>query len=261
MKTHHLKRLCLLGLSAASFAFAPVAIAQVNPASPPSSSNSKVDDNSQANQNSSTTGTAPDPGAVGRTDSKDTTGALDKNPSNASTDSADKSATKDPTGDTAPGTADKNEATTGTTHHSSVSSDKAFLMKAAQGGMTEVQLGQLAQEKASSSDVKKFGSHMAADHANANAQLQTLAQQKGITVPDKLDAKHQATIDHFKTLSGPAFDKAYVNAMVKDHQKTVSDFETESTKGTDADVKDFATKTLPTIKEHLTEVQGLQSKL
>ena len=268
MKTHHLKRLSLfVGVTALSLAFSPLTYAQS--AAP----NTKTDDSNAANQSSSTS-TAPDAGAVNRSDARDTNGSLDKNPSTAPTDSSITSGTKAPNGDITPPTSENAKidaartgantsatASAANNEKSSVPSDKSFLERAAQGGMTEVQLGQLAQEKASSSEIKKYGSHMAADHANANAELKTLAQQKGVTVPDQLDAHHQATIDHFKTLSGPAFDKAYVNAMVKDHEKTLSDFQTEANKGKDADVQSFASKTLPTLKEHLTEIKGIQSKM
>jgi putative membrane protein len=109
--------------------------------------------------------------------------------------------------------------------------------------------------------VKSFGSQMATDHSQANDNLKALAQQKGITVPDKLDASHQAAVDRLKHLSGPAFDKAFAKAMVHDHQKAVKCFQSESTTGQDNDVKDFAAKTLPTLQHHLTEAQNLQSQI
>ena len=102
---------------------------------------------------------------------------------------------------------------------------------AAQGGMTEVELGKLASEKGSSSEVKSFGAKMVTDHSAANDKLKSIADSKGIMVPSKLDSKHQAMVDKFQHLSGTAFDKAYVHAMVKDHEKTADSFRTESTSG------------------------------
>ncbi len=106
-------------------------------------------------------------------------------------------------------------------------------MKASQGGMTEVELGKLAESNGSSADVKQFGSHMVMDHGKANDQLMSLAQQKNLTVSSSLDVKHQATVYKFKHMSGPAFDKAYVNEMVKDHKMDASLFRQESTSAQD----------------------------
>ncbi len=126
--------------------------------------------------------------------------------------------------------------------------------------MTEVQLGQLAADKASAQDVKDFGSKMVADHGKANDELKSIAQTKGIQIPDKLDAKHQATVDKFSKLSGADFDKAYVSEMVTDHKKDNALFQKEASSGTDADIKAFAAKTDETVKMHLSMIQDIQSK-
>jgi putative membrane protein len=129
--------------------------------------------------------------------------------------------------------------------------DDTFVMKAAQGGMAEVELGKLAAEKGTSDDVKKFGQRMADDHGKAGDELKALAQRKNITVPSDLDAKDKALRDRLIKLSGPAFDRAYMQAMVSDHVKDVNDFKMESRSGNDPDVKEWATKTLPTLEDHL----------
>jgi putative membrane protein len=141
------------------------------------------------------------------------------------------------------------------------SGDKAFVMKAAQGGMTEVQLGQLAADKSTSQDVKDFGSKMVTDHGNANDELKSIASSKGIPLPDKLDAKHQAMVDKMTSLSGAAFDKAYVDAMVGAHKKDNALFTQEASSGQDADIKAFAAKTDETVKMHLSMIQDIQSKM
>src|SRR5947208_3119702 len=130
-------------------------------------------------------------------------------------------------------------------------SDQTFVTKAAKGGMAEVELGKLAQEKAASDQVKTFGKRMVDDHGKANDELQTLARNKNITLPTDLDPKDKALKDRLSKLSGPAFDRAYMNAMLQDHRKDVSEFRMESTKGHDNDVKAFASKTLPTLEDHL----------
>jgi putative membrane protein len=139
--------------------------------------------------------------------------------------------------------------------------DKTFVMKAAQGGMTEVQLGQIAADKASSPDVKSFGSQMVTDHGKANDELKAIAASKGITLPDKLDGKHQAMVDKMNGMSGSAFDKAYVNGMVAAHKKDDALFSKEASSGEDADIKAFAAKTDQVVKMHLTMIEGIQSKM
>ena len=139
--------------------------------------------------------------------------------------------------------------------------DKAFIMKAAQGGMTEVQLGQLAADKGTSQDVKDFGARMVTDHGKANDELKSIASSKGITLPDKVDSKHQAMVDKMNGLSATAFDKAYVNAMVAAHKKDDELFAKEASSGHDADIKAFAAKTDEMVKTHLSMIQGIQSKM
>jgi putative membrane protein len=137
-------------------------------------------------------------------------------------------------------------------------SDQKFVMDAAKGGMAEVELGKLAQDKGSNDQVKNFGKRMADDHGKANDELQTLARNKNITLPSDLDPKDKATKDRLSKLSGPAFDRAYMAAMLQDHKKDVSEFKRESTSGHDPDVKAFAAKTLPTLEEHLRLAQDTE---
>jgi putative membrane protein len=131
------------------------------------------------------------------------------------------------------------------------SSDQKFVKEAAQGGLAEVELGKLAQDKGSSEQVKSFGKRMVDDHGKANDELQTLAKNKNITLPNDLDAKDKALKDRLSKLSGAQFDRAYMSAMLRDHRKDISEFRTESNSGHDPDVKAFAAKTLPTLEDHL----------
>jgi putative membrane protein len=141
------------------------------------------------------------------------------------------------------------------------SADKTFAMKAAQGGMTEVQLGQIASDRGSSQAVKDFGAKMVTDHGKANDELKSIADSKGLTLPDKLDAKHRAMVDKLGGMSGSAFDKAYVDAMVAAHKKDDALFAKEASSGEDADIKAFAGKTDETVKMHLSMIQDIQSKM
>jgi putative membrane protein len=135
------------------------------------------------------------------------------------------------------------------------SSDHTFVMNAAKGGMAEVELGKLASDKGTSDQVKQFGQKMADDHAKANDELKTLAQNKHITLPTEMDAKDKALRDRLSKLSGAAFDRAYMRAMVTDHRKDVNEFKVESKSGKDPDVKEWASKTLPTLETHLKMAQ------
>ena len=137
------------------------------------------------------------------------------------------------------------------------SQDHNFIMDAAMGGMMEVELGRVAAEKGMSEAVKKFGQRMVDDHSKANSELMSLASSKGITLPTELDAKHRAEVTKFSAMSGAELDREYTKMMVSDHRKDVSEFEKESTRGTDADLKAFASKTLPTLQEHLRMAEAL----
>jgi putative membrane protein len=134
--------------------------------------------------------------------------------------------------------------------------DHQFIMEAARGGMAEVELGQLAKDKAQSDAVKQFGERMVTDHGKANDELKTLAQSKNITLPADLDAKHKATKDKLSKLSGAQFDRAYMQEMVSDHQKDVNEFRKQSQSAKDPEVKAWAAKTLPTLQEHLQMAQA-----
>jgi putative membrane protein len=139
--------------------------------------------------------------------------------------------------------------------------DATFVKKAADGGMAEVTLAKLAQEKASSADVKSFAAKLEKDHSQANDELKEVASKKNITLPAGPSKNHQALHDKLAKLSGAEFDKAYVAAMLDDHQKDVREFSRVASGSGDADVKAFAAKTLPTLKDHLQQVQDLSKTI
>jgi putative membrane protein len=139
--------------------------------------------------------------------------------------------------------------------------DSDFVMKAAQGGMEEVELGQLATSQAASADVKQFGQRMVTDHGKANDELKAVAQKSGETVPTDLSKKQQSDKARLAKLNGAEFDKAYMKMMVSDHKEDIAEFEKEAKSGKDADVKAFASKTLPTLKEHLSMAQDVEKRV
>jgi putative membrane protein len=138
--------------------------------------------------------------------------------------------------------------------------DAVFALKAAQGGVAEVKLGQLALEKASHSDVKTFGQRMVDDHSKANERLKAAAAKGGMTLPLTMNASDQALYNKLSRLTGPAFDRAYIRAMVKDHEEDIKEFQREAAKGTTSDIKAFAKATLPTLQEHLEMAKSAERK-
>jgi putative membrane protein len=154
--------------------------------------------------------------------------------------------------------------TSGTTSSAATPVDPAdseFMSKAAQGGMAEVSLGQLASSKATDPGVKAFGDRMVTDHTRLNDELKQLAQTKGVTLPTDLDDEAKKTSDKLSKLTGKAFDKAYIADMVTDHEKDVKEFEKQSTGAKDADLKTWVTNSLPTLQDHLKMAKETKAKL
>jgi putative membrane protein len=159
--------------------------------------------------------------------------------------------------------------TAGTMSHSGSSSmsmgkvsakDKTFMKKAAQGGMAEVQLGQLAAQNAADPGVKAFGQRMADDHSKANDKLKQVAAGLSYTLPTDVSAVDKAEAARLSKMTGADFDRVYIGYMVKDHKADVAEFKKEAASG-HGDVKSFASETLPTLQEHLKMAQDLQSKV
>jgi putative membrane protein len=157
--------------------------------------------------------------------------------------------------------AQNSEAKTKGTSANRMGADNTFVTKAANGGMAEVKLGTLATQKAANPDVKAFGQQMVDDHGKANDELKQLASSRGITLPTDIDAKEQAKYDRLSKLSGAEFDRAYMKEMVSDHRTDVAEFRHESERGSDADVKAWATKTLPTLEHHLQMAESTDAKV
>ncbi|MCU0757857.1 MAG: DUF4142 domain-containing protein [Steroidobacteraceae bacterium] len=126
-----------------------------------------------------------------------------------------------------------------------------FAMQAAEGGMAEVQLSELARKQAGSAEVREFAERMIADHGKANAELKAIAKQKGITLPKDLNAEHRATLKSLQDKKGAEFDEAYMAAMKKDHVKTIALLQAANGPSfEDAALKAFASKQLPIVQQH-----------
>lgn len=136
--------------------------------------------------------------------------------------------------------------------------DATFVKEAAIGGLFEVKAGKLASENALDADIKKFGDMMAADHGKAADELKELAAKKGWAFPTELDAKHQKKLEKFAALKGADFDKAYVAEMKSDHKKDFDSFKHIAEKGTDTDLRAWASKTLGVVEGHLKHVEAMK---
>jgi putative membrane protein len=141
------------------------------------------------------------------------------------------------------------------------SGEEKFIKDAAMGGMAEVELGKIAAEKATNSQVKEFGQRMQKDHGKANDELKKLASDKAVELPKELEGKHKSTVERLSKLAGNEFDREYMRVMVDDHKETVDKFQREAKSGKDADVKNFASKSLPTLKEHLALAQTTRQQV
>jgi putative membrane protein len=140
--------------------------------------------------------------------------------------------------------------TTPTAGGSSLSEkDKTFMKKAAKGGVMEVTMGKVAEQNGQSADVKSFGKRMVTDHGKANDELKSIASKKGFELPNKEHAGKWTS------------DKAYIDMMVKDHEKDLAEFKEEASSGSDPDVKKFADDTAKIVQDHLDAAKEIQGKL
>ena len=133
--------------------------------------------------------------------------------------------------------------------------DQDFAVNTANAGMTEIQAGQLAEQKGMSKDVKEYAAMMIKDHTAAADQLKAIAATKNITLPAAISPEMQKNLDDLQKDDGKKFDKDYMDMMVSDHKKVISAFENESKNGSDADIRAFADSTLHTLHHHLDKAE------
>lgn len=142
-----------------------------------------------------------------------------------------------------------------------VEDDTEFAVAAADGGMMEVKLGELAQTNGASSAVKEFGKTMVTDHSKANEELIALAKTKNISLPMSLSDDKQKKVDDMASKKGKDFDKAYAAFMVDDHKEDVDDFQEAAKDAKDPEIKAWAAGKVPTLQHHLEMAQSLKSSI
>jgi putative membrane protein len=138
---------------------------------------------------------------------------------------------------------------------------KEFVTDTYENGLAEVKMGQLALGKTANADVKKFAQMMVDDHGKANTELKAIADAKNVKVATEPTMVAKGKEKMMDAKSGADFDKAFADAMTDSHKKSVEAFEKASKDSKDADVKAFATKTLPTLREHLAHAEALKAKV
>ena len=138
--------------------------------------------------------------------------------------------------------------------------DRHFITQAGEDGLAEVELGRLAQQNASSLEIKQFGQRMADDHARVNQELAALASKLGVSAPAQPGGKRASDVKKFAKLVGPKFDHEYAEHMVKDHEKAIGFFEKQAKKGDAEELKQFAAKTLPMLQAHLKLARSLTAQ-
>jgi putative membrane protein len=139
--------------------------------------------------------------------------------------------------------------------------DRHFMQDAAQGNLAEVEMGRLALNKAIDGDVRQFGQRMIDDHSKALHELRLLARSKRVTVPRRVNAQQAKEMKALSRLSGAAFDRRYVNLMVKDHRKDVSEFHKASAGSDDRDLRRWASQTTPVLESHLRMIERIDRSL
>lgn len=139
--------------------------------------------------------------------------------------------------------------------------DAKFAVDVADGGMAEIEMGKLAQQKSANPQIKEFGAMMISDHSAANDKMKGIAKDKGITLPPGMGDYQQKLRNELSGKSGKDFDRGYVQAMIKDHKEDIKTFEVALKELRDTDLRTFASNTLPILKKHLTAIQKIDSEI
>ena len=149
-------------------------------------------------------------------------------------------------------------ATSGTVPQSAQTTmDQRFAAEAASMGLNEVAVGQMAAERGATPEIRAFGQHLAQEHGRNNDRLMGAAKQAGVAVPTRPDSEEIAKMDKLDDLTGPAFDRAFVNQMVADHQEAVRLFQQQANQGSAPSLRSYASQTLPRLQDHLAQAQAL----
>lgn len=138
--------------------------------------------------------------------------------------------------------------------------DVKFVKTESAAGTAELKLAGLGVQKAERPDVKAFAEMLVADHTQANKELNALAVEKGVDVSAVIDPKHSEEFQKLEKAGKADFDKEFLAGMISDHKKCVSSFEAAAKDAKNNDVKAWAERMLPKIKEHLAKAKELAAE-
>jgi putative membrane protein len=136
--------------------------------------------------------------------------------------------------------------------------DSNFVKNASMDNQMQIKMGQLASQKGTSKEVKDFGQQLASDFTKRNQDLKEIAQNKGLPFANDIDTERQMKIDNIAKKSGGDFDRAFVSMLAQDNRNHIDQFEKEARDGKDAEIKSFASKELPVLRQHQNELYKLQ---
>jgi putative membrane protein len=139
--------------------------------------------------------------------------------------------------------------------------ERQFIIDAARGSAHEVELGEMARLKAQRNPVKQFGERMVQDHGKAAQELEQLARAKGVRVEHVGTGNLQPTAERLAKVSPAQFDREYVNAMVEDHEEDLAKFRQMSQTAQDPEIRDWVTRALPTLEDHLATIKAIQGSM
>jgi len=145
--------------------------------------------------------------------------------------------------------------------HAGQSNVQDFLKEVSSGGLMEVELGKYAQQHATNARIKNYGAMMVNDHSKVNDELKNIASKKNVTLPTTIEDKHSKMMSDIQKKTGVDFDKAYIKAMLDDHEKDVDKFKKQAENSADPDLKDFASKTLPILEMHQDSAKHITAAL
>ena len=137
--------------------------------------------------------------------------------------------------------------------------DRKFVAQAVSSGMAAVEITKHTMDKAASAEVQKMAAHLHKDHTHANQELLRIAAQKGMNVPSAPSDDKRAEIDKLQALNGAYLDRAVIDKLAAAHRDSIKRYERQAKDGADADLKAFAAKTVPTLREHLKMVEGIKA--
>jgi putative membrane protein len=149
----------------------------------------------------------------------------------------------------------------GPTATSGQGQDADFLRTASHINQAEVDAGRMAMERAIDPEVRRFGEMLANDHRESLQELEQLASQQDIALPQQLDNKHQQMLSRLSQLQGAQFDREFINEMVKRHEEAISRFENQMRSGRDAQAKSYAANAIPSLREHLRIAREIEARL